>query len=362
MARISLKILFAFIVSVALYYVLERFTVSRWDSKESLIVELVEAGEEKVKSEDNFRILEREIVILSNSQLQKVNVTRLENSGVELIKGRKYLLVWDVFSDGTVQYSIADAFRVPSVVTFIFGVFFTLILLTGKSGLYAVIGLLVSVALLLFVMLPLIVMGYSPVMLSMFCVFIISTVTVLCVVKHSKYRFVALSGSLGGVFCAFLIAFIVVYYWQLNGLGSEGAALLSSTLQHLNMRGVMLASILIGSIGAVLDVGISITASMSEFVDYDPDIELERLLFAGLHVGHEILGSMINTLILAYIGSSMPMSLLITSAGGNIYGLLNDPYIAQEIIQSLAGTLGLLLTIPLTSFFFVMQEGLRRRE
>ena len=128
------------------------------------------------------------------------------------------------------------------------------------------------------------------------------------------------------------------------------------------MRGILLSSILVGAIGAVLDVGVSITASMSEFVDYDPDIHLDRLLLAGLNVGKEVLGSMINTLILAYIGSSLPMAILISSGGVNITGILNDPYIGQEIIQSLAGTLGLLFTIPVTAFFFVIQEGFRRRD
>ena len=138
--------------------------------------------------------------------------------------------------------------------------------------------------------------------------------------------------------------------------------MLASTLPGLNMKGLLLASVLIGSIGAVLDVGISITASMSEIVDYDSNIPLDRLLLAGLNVGSEVLGSMINTLILAYMGSSLPMAVLICSAGVEISGVLNDPYIAQEIVQGLAGTLGLLLTIPVTAFCFVMQESLRRRD
>ena len=152
----------------------------------------------------------------------------------------------------------------------------------------------------------------------------------------------------------------MIFLWNLSGLAGEGAALLASTLPNLNMRGVLLSSVLIGSIGAVLDVGVSVTASMSEFVDYDNDIPLDRLLLAGLNVGSEVLGSMINTLILAYMGSSMPMAILICSAGAEISGVLNDPYIAQEIVQSLAGTLGLLFTIPVTAFCFVMQESLRR--
>ena len=114
----------------------------------------------------------------------------------------------------------------------------------------------------------------------------------------------------------------MVLCWQLNGLAGEGAALLASTLPDIDVRGLLLASILIGAIGAVLDVGISITASMVEFVDYDPDIPLRRLLTAGLNVGSEVLGSMINTLILAYLGAALPMTILISSAGADVVGLL----------------------------------------
>ena len=188
----------------------------------------------------------------------------------------------------------------------------------------------------------------------------ISTITVLCVVRHSRYRIVALAGSLGGVLCGSLCGAAMVYMWGLNGLAGEGAALLASTLPHINMRGLLLAAVLIGSIGAVLDVAISITASMSEFVDYDSKIPLDRLLLAGLNVGSEVLGSMINTLILAYMGSALPMAVLVSSAGVELSGLLNDPYIAQEIVQSLAGTLGLLFTIPATAFSFVVEESIRR--
>ena len=158
----------------------------------------------------------------------------------------------------------------------------------------------------------------------------------------------------------FLCGAVMVYMWELSGLAGEGSALLAATLPFLNMRGILLASVLIGSIGAVLDVAISITASMSEFVDYDEDIPLDRLLLAGLNVGTEVLGSMINTLILAYMGSSLPMAVLICSAGVEFSGILNDPYIAQEIVQSLAGTLGLLFTIPASAFAFVMAESVRR--
>ena len=192
-------------------------------------------------------------------------------------------------------------------------------------------------------------------------VLVVSAVTIMCVVRRSRYRFAALLGSLGGTCCGFLLGALMVWCWQLTGLAGEGAALLASTLPGIDMRGILLSAVLVGAIGAVLDVGVSVTASMAEFVDYDPDIPLGRLMLAGLNVGSEVLGSMINTLVLAYLGSSLPMAILISGAGVDVMGLLNDPYIGQEIVQSLAGTVGLLLTIPATAAVFVTQEAWTRR-
>ncbi|MBR0094498.1 MAG: YibE/F family protein [Synergistaceae bacterium] len=364
--------IFACLISWAFYCAVDYYAVHNWDNNESLIVRVVEAGPEvaippETDEEETYEMLERDTVlqILSGTggdELMHVKTVRLAGTGIEVVDGRRYLLVWDMFSDGRVQYSIADAFRVPSVAGILMAVCAILIAMTGFRGLFALLGLGASIAVLIFTMIPLISSGWSPVALALASVLIIATVTILCVVHHVRYMLVALLGSLGGALCGFLMGAAMVFLWQLSGLAGEGSALLASTLPGLNMRGILLASVLIGSIGAVLDVAVSVTASMSEFVDYDNDIPLDRLLLAGLNVGGEVLGSMINTLILAYMGSSLPMAVLICSAGAEFSGLMNDPYIAQEIVQGLAGTLGLLLTIPVTAFCFVMQESLRRRD
>ena len=366
--NLLIRIIIALLISQAFYYIVDNFTVKRWNNSESLIVRVVEAGQEVImssESDDAYEMLERDTVlqVLSGNDADtqlNVKTVRLSGSGLDIKPGGRYLLVWDTFDNGTVQYSIADAFRVPSVAGIVMLVCSLLMAFTGWRGLLALIGLGASVVVLVFAMIPLVVQGWDSVWLAIASVFIISTVTILCVVRHARYRIVALTGSLGGVMGGFLCGALMVYLWELSGLAGEGSALLASTLPFLNMRGLLLASVLIGSIGAVLDVGVSVTASMSEFVDYDENIPLDRLLLAGLNVGTEVLGSMINTLTLAYMGSAMPMAVLICSAGVEIAGIMNDPYIAQEIVQSLAGTLGLLFTIPATAFAFVTAESVRR--
>jgi uncharacterized membrane protein len=172
---------------------------------------------------------------------------------------------------------------------------------------------------------------------------------------------VALLGTLGGAAGAFFLGYCMVDLWQLSGLAGESASLLATTIAEIDIKGVLLASIIISAIGAVLDVGISITAAMSELVEYDPRIEPFRLWTAGIRVGSEVLGSMINTLIMAYLGTSLPIAILISNAGADFWGLVNDPYVGQEVVQSLAGTSGLLLTIPITATLFVLREKFLRK-
>jgi uncharacterized membrane protein len=141
----------------------------------------------------------------------------------------------------------------------------------------------------------------------------------------------------------------MVGLWQLTGLENDSAVLLFSVAPHLELRGLLLAAVMVGGIGAVLDVAVSVTSSMAELYSYDPSIPLRRLWRAGINVGSDVLGSMINTLILAYLGSSLPFVVLISMEGPDLVALLNDPHIAQEILRSVAGTVGLLLTIPVTA-------------
>lgn len=364
-----LRLALAVLLTVAVYSAVDYYTLANWDIQESLVVEILDIGPTKLIAPDEdsngepFQTVENDVVVLvltgeRKSNVFKITVTQMEGSGTDLQKGHRYILLSDVFEDGAIQYSIADAYRVSSVIGFIVFVCSALCAFAGRSGIRALAGLFLSVMVLLWIYVPFAASGMPPVPLAFAVVVFISAVTVFFVVHRKQARIVALLGSIGGISGAFLLGYTAVELWHLSGLAGESASLLFTTIPGIDIRGILLASIIISAVGAVLDVGISITAAMSELIEYDPKIALPQLWGAGIRVGSEVLGSMINTLILAYLGTSLPVAILISRAGANITGLLNDPYVAQEIVQSLAGTSGLLLTIPITATFFVFQEKL----
>ncbi|MDR1049230.1 MAG: YibE/F family protein [Synergistaceae bacterium] len=365
----AIRFALALLLAVTVYSAADIWTLWNWDSEESLVVEIVDIGSERILSAsaesgngggEPFQTAETEIAarILTGAETDRVfsaAVTRMKDGGVELEKGRRYILFTDTFEDGSMQYSIADAFRAPSVAGVITFACACLAVFAGHAGMKALLGLLFSIAALLWGAVPLMSRGFQPVPLAFAAVVFISGVTVFCVVRRGR-RAVAFFGALGGVAGAFLLGRLMVGFWRLSGLAGENAPLLLSTLPGIDIRGILLAAVVISAVGAVLDVSVSITATLSELAEHDPGIAPLDLWDSGLRVGTEVLGSMINTLILAYLGSSLPMAVLISSAGADFWGLMNDPYVGQEIVHSVAGTSGLLLTIPITAAFFVLRE------
>ncbi len=347
------------------------FVISRWNAKDSSVVVIEnllgrridpESGEGGEWESEFVKLL---ILYRSGPRAgsrEEVEIMQLADSRLSLLPGKEYLLLADAFDDGTVQYSISDRYRVPAVVGFITFACGILVIVAGRSGFKALAGLFLSLLFLIGWFVPRLASGYPPVPFAVLSVAAVSVATCFFVVRKRELRPIPVFGAVGGAAGASITGWIMVSLWQLTGLESDSAALLASTSPGLSLRGLLLAAVMVGSIGAVLDVAVSVTSSMGELYEYDPSIPRKRLWKAGLSVGSDVLGSMINTLILAYLGSSLPFVVLIATEGADFIGLLNDPHISQEILRSVAGTVGLLLTIPVTAAAGVWWISSRRKE
>ena len=117
----------------------------------------------------------------------------------------------------------------------------------------------------------------------------------------------------------------------------------------INLKAIIFAMIIVGAVGAVMDVSMSISSSLFELKTKSPDIKPSELMKSGFTIGRDMLGTMANTLVLAYIGSSLTSVLLLVSYNANLGQVINKEMIIAEILQALAGSMGMLLTLPLTS-------------
>lgn len=250
------------------------------------------------------------------------------------------------------EVNIADYHRAPVLIWLLVVFVAVFLFFGGKQGVKSLAGLIVTVALIGLVLLPLSLNGVSPLLTSIgICLAALST-SIVFVAGFTRKSAAAVCGTIGGVIVSGVSAQIVIQLSPLTGLSSEEAQILRGSVLHQPpefFSGLLAAAMLIGALGVIMDVGISIASSVSEVAKTDTTLSAKRLYESGMNVGRDIMGTMTNTLILAYTGSALPL-LLLTSQIPSAK-LLNLDLVATEVASALTGSLGLVLTIPLTAYF-----------
>ena len=249
------------------------------------------------------------------------------------------------------QYVIADKFRVPSVIL-IFALFFVLtIIFAGLKGLSSMLGLMFTIYVLIDFVVPRIVNGQDPLLISLIGSAIIAFVSIYMAHGFNKRTTVALAGTMVTIMIAMVLALFFVSVAQLSGTGSEEALLLnvSSTMQ-INLRGLLLGGMIFGVLGVLDDVTTAQAAAVDEIKKANPKLGFEELYQGGISVGKEHIVSLVNTLVLAYIGSSFPLLLLFSlNQGVPLWITLNSEFIMEEVIRTLVGSTALIFAVPITT-------------
>jgi len=265
--------------------------------------------------------------------------------------GDRVLVTLENMDDGSIEVYISEYLR-STYIYIVAAIFVALILIIGRmKGLKTIITLVLTILLILKGLLPGLLAGYNPIALTVGIALIIVVITILTVGGINRKSYAAIIGVLGGVFVAGIIAYVVGSEVKLTGLSSEEAIMLMYIPQgvQFDFKGLLFAGIIMGALGAVMDVGMSISSSMEEIRNADPTMSTKQLIMSGMNVGKDIMGTMANTLILAYTGSSIPLLLLFTAYGEDFTKVINLDIIATEIIRAFAGSIGLVLCIPLTA-------------
>ena len=225
-----------------------------------------------------------------------------------------------------------------------------LIIVGKKNGLKALITLGITVGLIFGIFLPCIIRGFSPILLALAVCSSATVITLLIISGNNKKTYTAIIGTIGGVIIAGIFAFIAGKILMLTGLGNEDAQMLAFIPQHrrIDYQGLLFAGIMIGALGAVMDVAMSISSAMWEIISVSPDISKKQLIKSGMNIGRDIIGSMSNTLILAYVSTSIPVLLLFILFSNGFTEIINLELLASEVLRAVAGSIGLICTIPIT--------------
>jgi len=270
---------------------------------------------------------------------------------LDLKKGNRVILAEDLNEvDGSRVYYFTDRDKRGGLIATSL-IFVLLTLLIAKfRGFRALVALGVVVGLIFFMFVPLITKGYSPIMLAIVVSLVSSTVTILFMTGKNRRGIPAIIGSVGGTFVAGLISYIFSNTMGITGYSTVEALNAASYLQKINMKELVSAGILLGSMGAVMDVAMSISSSLQEINTHHPEIEVKELFYSGINIGKDIIGTMINTLVLAYIGSSLLQVIMIHLQDMSSMRVFNYEFIVVEFLRAFCGSIGILIAVPLTSF------------
>jgi len=271
----------------------------------------------------------------------------------ELDVGDKVLVQLSEDLEGHVTATVQDVVRSGYIIGMFILFLLSIVLVGGKKGVKAILGLLYTIILIYLIMIKGIFKGDNAIILSVGTSMLVILGTFIIIGGFNKKITTAAIGTLGGVISAGLMALIFNHLAKMSG-ACEDAIQLSVSMSTINFdfRDLLFAGIIVSALGACMDVGMSIASSLDEIKMKNSDITWKELFKSGMNIGRDVIGTMTNTLILAYVGGSLTLILLFMACNMSIIDILNKETIAEQIISAIAGSMGVIYTVPITSFIY----------
>lgn len=294
--------------------------------------------------------LKGQVITVQNFVDGKINDEKSNTQGFAKL-GDEVLINIDQDSNGKITSAyIYDIVRYKYL--YELAAFFIILLVAvgGIKGAKSVVTLAITGFVVIKIFIPLVLAGFDPIKISVIICSFVIVVNLYIISGKNEKTLAAILGTSGGLLIAGAIGVFSNLILRVNGLTDEEIQTVIYTTQNsnFNFSGLLLAGILMGALGAVMDVSMSIASSMKEIKEARPEITRKELIKSGMNVGKDIMGTMANTLILAYAGGAMYIMIMISSYTKVLSEALNQDIIAAEVLKALAGSIGLILAIPIT--------------
>jgi uncharacterized membrane protein len=292
----------------------------------------------------------QELRIEIKEGVREGEVVRLDNDLIILAPGDDIFVNRLQAIDGTEYYLFKDVERrLPLLIIVL--VFIALVVgLSGIQGVRAVLSLALSIGSILFILVPALMAGYSPALTSLVIAGLILSVSLFLTHGFKPRVVITFFGTFGAVFVTCLIAFIWVEWMRFTGFSDDSSVYLNfATGGTIDLTGLLLGGIIIGLLGVLDDVSITQASVVQELKAANPNFGFKDLYNRALRVGKDHVGSLVNTLALAYVGASLPLILLMAYSEAPALIILNQEIIAVEILRIVVGSIGLLMAVPLTT-------------
>ena len=312
--------------------------------------ESINQGEQTTKQEVTVRVLTGDFK--GSERIIDNMLTGNPAYDIPLSKGDKVILHMEPVSDTVttpedVDIFIADIQRNTEIYIFT-GIFCILLLIIGrKKGLTSIISILSTLALIFFMLMPMILNGFCPIASAVLTGIISTVITIYLVGGFNSKSSAAIIGTSISLVFAGALSMLAIYFAHLTGFAGEENMFLYTARPDLSFTGILSASMIIAALGALMDTAVSIASTVNEIYETDKTLSVKQLFKSGMNVGRDIIGTMSNTLILVYLGSSLPLVLLSSNIDMNKFFNLNQ--VATEILSAITGSIAILVCVPATA-------------
>lgn len=225
-----------------------------------------------------------------------------------------------------------------------------LVLFAGPTGVRAVLSFILTVLMLWKILVPLYLKGYNPIWVGIAITLILTLLIIALVYGFDRRCAAAVSGSFLGILVTCVMGIVFTDLFQIHGaVMAYSESLLYSGYQHLNLTEIFMASIFLGSSGAVMDLSVDITSAVQEVAEKRPDLSWREAARSGMNVGRSAMGTMTTTLLFAYSGGYIALLMVFMAQGTPVVSILNYKYVAAELIHTVIGSFGLVTVAPFTA-------------
>jgi uncharacterized membrane protein len=275
---------------------------------------------------------------------------QIRPAGLELNPGEQVLVTVGTDPDGNLTAYFTDYVRnAPLLWLFATFVLFS-ILISGWKGIRSLIGMAFSLLIIIRYIVPQILAGEDPVLVSITGAFILMAVTLYLVYGWTLKTHAAVAGMMIALLITGLLSRYFADLTRLTGFSSEEATfLIQQSTVDINLRGLVLGGMLIGALGVLDDLVATQASAVFELRRANPDLDLKGLYRSAMRIGQDHVAATINTLVLAYTGAALPLLLLFSLSGESFAFLVNLEFVTEEIVRTLVGSLGLITSVPITT-------------
>ena len=273
--------------------------------------------------------------------------------GTPMQVGDRVTVGLSTYADGTVRCYVYEYNRFPGLVLVVGAFLLVTVLVGGKVGIKSLLSLGLTVAALIFILLPLLLAGWPTIPTTFLVSVLVTAATFVILGGVDKKTVCACLGTLAGIALATVFGLMAQSWLRIDGYRQEYAEALLQLRQTeesmIGITGLVTAGVIVSALGAVMDVAMSISSAIQELTRVNPDLTAGDLMKSGMNIGRDMVGTMTNTLILAILGSGLTLVVYIYSLGLQPWQLLSSSYMSLEAISAVASSIGVMLAVPLTA-------------